>query len=415
MNEEQKLDQLFALAREQAPEVSFDETKKRFLGAAVLAAGGVLATKGIIKLLTTKKWIIMISGITVITSGAVVATSLMSSGEEIVAENRLIENNNLVTSVLTDSVAIEEQMVEEQMVNKEDTFVYTPNNAFVAPVDITELEVIALAPQHQEIPMIAFVDDDTNKVVKAKDEDYTNKYVITRKTTEAEFDAIKKSAEEAGIDFSYSVKSSDDRLDKFSIHMKMKHKREDGKYNRCTANYQIDYEDDDADDSRFVFGWLADDDGKAVKFRSGEKSNINRGPDCNCGGIIEIPEIPEVPNFEFDFDFSDLNFADSICIEIPDVDFTFNYDGMHLNRIPGGTSTLVIDLEGLNESMRELQKDLDQMNKDLQEETKELLQEVNEELKKLQKELEEEMKEIEKDLEEQKKAEEEKKREEEKE
>ena len=73
-NQDVGLDQLFASARSQAPEYGFEETKKQFLGSVVLAAGGVLATKGIISLFT-KKWIIMMTIATMATSAAVVVST----------------------------------------------------------------------------------------------------------------------------------------------------------------------------------------------------------------------------------------------------------------------------------------------------------------------------------------------------
>jgi hypothetical protein len=53
------LAQLFSQARNQQPVPSLNETKTAFITARVSAVGGVLASKGLLQLLTTKKWIII--------------------------------------------------------------------------------------------------------------------------------------------------------------------------------------------------------------------------------------------------------------------------------------------------------------------------------------------------------------------
>ena len=53
-NQDVGLDQLFATARQQTTEHSFEATKKQFLGSFVIASSGVLATKWIISLITKK-------------------------------------------------------------------------------------------------------------------------------------------------------------------------------------------------------------------------------------------------------------------------------------------------------------------------------------------------------------------------
>ncbi len=51
---DQELEQLFNQARLEEPIASFEDTQKAFLTATVVAAGGVLATKNLLKLLTLK-------------------------------------------------------------------------------------------------------------------------------------------------------------------------------------------------------------------------------------------------------------------------------------------------------------------------------------------------------------------------
>lgn len=90
---DENLAELFSQARNQKPVASLDETKKAFVTATVVAAGGVLATKGLLHLLTAKKWIIMLSTITIITTGTLIVS--LSPNPEEAAENAPSSNNSI--------------------------------------------------------------------------------------------------------------------------------------------------------------------------------------------------------------------------------------------------------------------------------------------------------------------------------
>ncbi len=90
---DENLAELFSQARNQKPVASLDETKKAFVTATVVAAGGVLATKGLLHLLTAKKWIIMLSTITIITTGTLIVG--LSANPEEVVENTPSNNNTI--------------------------------------------------------------------------------------------------------------------------------------------------------------------------------------------------------------------------------------------------------------------------------------------------------------------------------
>lgn len=266
-----ELNYLFKEAQNEKPVASFEETQKAFLTATVVAAGGVLATKGLLKLLTLKKWILMFSIISIATTGAVVVA--LTSGPTEPVENAQEPIYNVISEespeimpeeeniIAYESVEPEIESLEEPILTVDDT----SDNEPPAPEDT--MEVIApLAPGNGTGVYVATGTGSGTSFVLAPSETikpYDMRFRITKSTTKEQLEEIKREAIASGIQFDYDAKFNGEELEK--INLKMNLKRKDGRnsdiaISNISLNGDIDYN----------ISWNVDDNGQATEISCGE-------------------------------------------------------------------------------------------------------------------------------------------------
>lgn len=251
---DERLDQLFCRAREENPVAQFDETRKAFMLATVTAAGGVLATKGILKLLTVKKWIIMFSTVSVISMGAlIVGLNLNSTNQFPDADNATEPRATVIT---------------ERINPKETDLDLAPRKTDTFPdqnqCDL-EMETLAL------LPSIALPEVEKDSFPQKREEEakltqsitpYTMRFDVTEKTTKEEFESIKKKAEAAGIMFHYKAHYKNDKITRLTI--KVKDEKDGKSTQHITSNMNV------SGDFSYTLAWNKLDEGKAADLFWGE-------------------------------------------------------------------------------------------------------------------------------------------------
>ena len=376
MKEPMNLDQLFQAAREQAPEQSYQETKQRFLQTIFLTAGGVLATKGILKLFATKKWIMITSLLTVGTGAVVVSAVYTTSGELTQNTNGegypTTEITEIVPKTLTDSVVSQENYQEAKEITAED----------IENLNYQEIKPIQLYPA--PAPLMTVSPPDT---VKKVEKVIRKEFRIHKYTSKAELEEMQASAESAGISFSYDYKNNGDEIVKLRISMELS---QDG--NRQKVVTSTDFEENDT----IQLNWQINDNGQALNISAGDctKERHLHKEDCDNWRVEfdremeelneEIAEIEEMDfsdwgDFEFDFDF-DFNGLDSL-------------DGPIIEATERALEQLRKDMRLLSEKLEKLEteevrEEIRESRKEIQEELKEVIEEMEEEIKEMREELE---------------------------
>mgnify|MGYP002620850096 CR=1 FL=1 len=388
-NQNVELDQLFARAREQAPEISFEDTKKRFLGSLVLAAGGTLATKGIIHLFT-KKWIIMMTIITVATSAAIVAGTI-SYGDD---------NNNepIVTKIIPpvelkdDEPVIEpepEQEVVQPMEYQEDT---TPNN-IVEKLPQNDTEQISIGEpivNWNSCKEYAFVPPDSLEKKKEKIIPYSERFVVTQNTTKDQLEEIKQEAENAGIAYDYTAEYKKGKLDQLTISMSLTYENGDRNANMNETRTITDITKKD----KIVIAWIEDQEGKAMI--------IGDEDDWDCD--FDLGDMEEYEEYMKDFEKCMQEFEMSMK-ELDQINYAFvDESGVYV--FNSDCNSWCNDMEIVMPEMPELpeleiQLELEQLEEEL-EELDELNDEMIEEIEEKMEVLEEKLEELEERLEERK-------------
>ena len=271
MNHDQvNIDQLFDQARSIETQVSYEQTKKAFLTSLMIGAGGVLATKGVLKLLTTKKWLIMMSAITTVTTASVVGVMSMNTDVE---KTGITTNPGENPQLTTKELVLESPEEKEQ-----ETLVYAENfqeekEDLIEVVESEDFTNIGDFTIYQEL-----FNDDTIKVnadgnfEKEEIKPYSQRFVISSKTTMEDLEAMKIEAEKAGIQFNYKARIKKNQLKSIALHTKIK------RHNNHQS-MSITSDDFDGDDEPMVFGWYSDKNGKATEMGFGDESNIK----CSTG------------------------------------------------------------------------------------------------------------------------------------
>lgn len=378
-NQSFNIDELFALAREEAPNTSYDETSKKFLSSLVLAAGGVLATKGIISLFT-KKWIIMTTLFTVVSTTAVVVATSMSYDNKELSEAPIDKPSN---QIIMGSPAITEN--EELPVMPEKVSQSEVINAFAEDEGIVFIDE---APDGADIDLVLFEGDTCKNKCKHKCKDnswvkvstgFTEKYVITQNTSEQELNEIKQRALDAGIDFDYKAHFKDGKLSKINIQMELERDDENG-YSHITSITNEKMEEG----NEVIFGWSEDEEGKATVVGMGD------------GAQVDI-------NIDLDLEESLMDLEESLA-ELEDLNIEFSQDTAYWFAFAEGMETIAENLgEGLGELDFDFEFNFDDLEnfEGIDEEKMEMLEErmeqLGEELEKMMEELEIELEKLNKD------------------
>lgn len=234
MSESLNLNQLFEAAKVEPAQVSYEETKKIFLKSSILATGSFLASKGLLKLFTVNKWIIMISA-TTITTGGIITASLLGSTT---TENSPVDLNNNSTFTQEHIISVEDSASETIIfhpIQIEDTNTLNDNHF---PELVTSKESIAPLSSVDSLPLQG------------------STYTITRTTPKSEFDKIANNAEEVGIDFRYNVHWNNGKITRMSLIMKY---TEDGNSQHVNI-----VSNNDLTEFNYQLGWNIDKEGKVT-------------------------------------------------------------------------------------------------------------------------------------------------------
>lgn len=370
------IDQLFEQARTIETEVSFDQTRKAFLSAILLAAGGVLATKGVLKLLTTKKWLIMISAITTVTTASIVGVMSFTPKIEEVTSVQVLDN--------TADLATKELVVESPEFKENDA-------VFIANIEDEDQEETIHVVESEDFTNIGdftiyqeLFNEDTIKVnangnfEKEEIRAYSERFEISSKTTIEDLEKMKAVAEEAGIKFNYKAKIKQNKLKSIALHTEIKERNNQ-------QSMSITSDDFKEEDVPMVFGWYSNKHGKATEMGFGDESNIK----CSTGASTyigsghshDVHVHDDDYHYAYAYNYDLFDNCDSLKIELSE-----NMEGLLEN--------LEVELEILEEQLENRTETIDLSGvqtilEEVNQESKELFNMIQTELNTLFKEIEE--------------------------
>lgn len=331
-NDQINIDQLFQKASVIETQVSFEETKKAFMTTILLSAGGVLASKGVLKLLTTKKWLIMMSAITTVTTASIIGVMSLTPTVE---EGSVIEinapNPNFTTKELVLLLPEEKNNAEQDLI-VEEIPEYNESIEIIESDDFTDIGDFSI---YKEL-----FNDDTIKVnengnfEKEEIKPYSQRFEITHKTTMDDLEQMKIAAEEAGIKFSYKAKIKQNQLKSIALHTEIKQKGN-------KQSMSITSTDFDQDDEPMVFGWYEDGKGTATEMGFGDEANIK----CATGSNVYIggnkhSHHEHHDDYEYAYAYNSSMFD---CLDSLDVDISEDMEDL--------LETLEVELEILEEQI----------------------------------------------------------------
>jgi hypothetical protein len=227
---DENLAQLFSQAKKQQPVATLDETKTAFITASAVAVGSVLASKGLLQLLTTKKWIIMLSTVSIITTGTIIASLATGPAEttentpfDLGGQNAIItlDQPQETTETVVDASPYLDPAIPTELteVNQDDMFEliedesdFLEGNDFIIEADVNGIEFKTTNPAPNG-PKLAV----SNGEIKS----YSQRFDITEKTSKEDFENIKKDAEKDGVDFFYKAKYDNGKLKKLRLELKL--------------------------------------------------------------------------------------------------------------------------------------------------------------------------------------------------
>ena len=370
------IDRLFARARTLEPEVSFGEVRKTFLQSLLLAAGGVLATKGILQLITTNKWIIMGTLFTG-TSAVVIGTAIIpaTTGEAETLEPTQHKPVHRKEVIMPERAAEPDIQPETKLYTEVRQPAKIAHTEPVTTIDSPGIEPLNNAPQ------VLLLDGPEDTVKKVKDPcrnpSLLQYFVIGPNTTEDELDEIEAAADAAGIDMDIQTDFKRGKL--FRLNMSMKLSRPDkGSSYSIAENVEFDDESD-----QLVYVWVQDPDGQAVSISAVGENQFYAGNFASCEVQCCLPNVPVPP----------------VCweaVELPEMpelsEFWEGFDTLSFpNRLEMEQRMREMELE-LMDMQRDLEKELKNLKGMNEEELKEMLRELKEERKEFLRELEEEIK-----------------------
>jgi len=266
MDNQERMDQLFNLARKEPSGPSFDRTRERFVTATGTILGLVILYK-LLKTVSLKTWIIMTSSMTLIATTATVLVLNTNTTQpieqpqaeapkapveitEVSGTNFPDMEHKVVSVVLTEPEKETEEAVVEQTIRNLDsaTQIFEERATTLMESDT----FILSAPTAEENTSAEVIPEATAEKEAAKE--YSRyEFRVTHKTTEVELLKISETAKEAGIDFTYKASMKNDQIRRLSIEMKIGEQ----------ASSDISAK---GDAFTIRFGWETDDQGKAVKF-----------------------------------------------------------------------------------------------------------------------------------------------------
>lgn len=253
-----ELDQLFENVRQEKPVASFNETQRAFLAATIASAGGVLATKGLLKIFTFKQWIIMIS----VLSAATVGTLLVGmSNAPVKVDKKHIASAEMPKKEIS-ITEVEKEKNEPESVVKEMTPLETITASFEA-ILVPENGVV-FGEKKEPIQVRAYLLDDGS---------YKFVYTITPETTEEDLKKMQQEAKDSGFELKYSPSFTNDKL--VSLSLEITQEKENG----TTQNIHVT-DIDLTEDKEYRIAWDVDDEGQATtiaiddSFRSNEIDDL---------------------------------------------------------------------------------------------------------------------------------------------
>lgn len=276
--DDQQLDRLFSKAANQAPEASFEETRKAFEAAAVVG-GGFLFARWVAQLFTKKGLIIMFSSITIIAASAVV---LFNAGNPIpeneaalvplhgtVEEAIAPTPNNAVSATLSPITAETlsvDGVMEIEITNDPETAEVEITNVVAKPITVVDTNTVldaqpdaAAAPTVQPVPTSRITQTSNSVPQKNAAPDsvaHTNVvYVVTNNTTFTEFGEIADEAKKVGITFKYTLRVRKNYIKKLDLRMHFGNEQQKSR-KQVTVNGKFE----------ITVGWTMDADGQLVGF-----------------------------------------------------------------------------------------------------------------------------------------------------
>ena len=163
-----ELDQLFETVRKEKPVASYEETQRAFIAATIATAGGVLATKGLLKLFTFKQWIMMTS----VLSAATVGTLLVTTSAAPENSNKTALSEMEGDSKKAIEISKSDEVIADNSAENSVTIKLSP--------ELPEMEIVTQAGR-PPIMVRAYLKDDGT---------YHFEYFITQETTEADLKKI---------------------------------------------------------------------------------------------------------------------------------------------------------------------------------------------------------------------------------
>ncbi|GAB5417775.1 MAG: hypothetical protein Crog4KO_24760 [Crocinitomicaceae bacterium] len=269
-----ELDQLFENVRQEKPVATFDETQRAFVAATIATAGGVLATKGLLKMFTFKQWIMMIS----VLSAATVGTLLVGmSSSPVTADENQMASAELPKKEIS-VVEIEKETDEsEKTVEK-----LTPLKSLTASIGelLTNDNGAVYARRNTPIQVVAYrLDDGSYKFV----------YKITPNTTEEDLKRMQQEAKDSGFELEYTASFNDNKLETLNLEITQE------KANGTKQNIHIS-DIDLTEEKEYKIAWDVDDEGQATTIAIDDSYRSNEVDELLAE--LNLEGIPELENLE---------------------------------------------------------------------------------------------------------------------
>ncbi len=307
------LDELFGMARTEAPKVSYKETEKMFLKALAFGGIGLLTTKGIAYLLKLKFSVVMLSTAGIVATSVIVIQAVSPEApkpdsEPLAAAVSQVESEPIEEPVLTEDTVsetvyfddVKQMVLSEDETDKAEEPVADPEPAEepeapetpVVPNPIAPVRAIAVIQDGGDRGDLATNNPDLQLHVNYKSRNGTTQDIwinketdceefrlkITEKTTEAELEQLKQKAIAAGIDFTYSVRFKKERIKSLNLSMSLNNPQNEKKTSQVNIS--------STDNFSVEVGWISEN-GKAIKFTS-HRSNCCQV--IHCGEALNIDQ-----------------------------------------------------------------------------------------------------------------------------
>lgn len=247
-----ELDQLFESVRNEKPVASYKETERAFVAATIASAGGVLATKGLLKLFTFKQWIMMISVLSAATVGTLLVT--MSASPVSTNDNKAVVMPDVPAKEIKLDETKDEPAKETTLQKLEKLQSITAKLEESRTATFVQTRKIVTQYGKPPVTVRAYLKDDGS---------YHFEYVITSETTAEDLKKLQEEAKEAGFQLKYEPTFADNKLQKLSLHIVQE--KENGQQQDIRIS-EINLEED----SEYKVAWNVDNEGNATTIACGE-------------------------------------------------------------------------------------------------------------------------------------------------